>query len=215
MNRYKKMQGMNYTNEISKSLGVISEMLIDRGLDAKNLSRVSEREIQAIVNMRNMFSIAAGNVTIVYDLSPRFKWVDTKKYIESLESDDDVNGRNGSNGNNGSDKSTALFIIVIKELADCKKVVDFDVADFQVFSIKDLQFNRAKHVLVPKHELVKTDEEIASILTNYQLKSITQLPLILKTDPMSKYLNAKSGNVIKVTRISPTCGENVVYRCVA
>lgn len=194
------MQGMNYTNEICKSLGVISEMLTDRGLDAKNLSRVSEREIQAIVNMRNMFSIAAGHVTIVYDLSPRFKWIDTKKYIETIDH---------------GDREPSLFIIVIKELSDCKKVVDFDAADFQVFSIKDLQFNRAHHVLVPKHELVKTDKEITSILTNYQLKSITQLPLILKTDPMSKYLNAKSGNVIKVTRISPTCGENVVYRCVA
>jgi len=190
---------MNYTSDICKSLGVLSEMLKDRGLDATNLDRISEREIQAIINTRNMFSITADQVVIVFDLSPKFKWADTKKYIETINHDRDPN----------------LFIIVIKEASDCKKVSDFDQGDFQVFAIKDLQFNRSKHVLVPKHELVKSEEEISQILINYQLKSITQLPLILKTDPMSKYLNAKPGNVIKVTRISPTCGENVVYRCVA
>jgi DNA-directed RNA polymerase subunit H (RpoH/RPB5) len=80
--------------------------------------------------------------------------------------------------------------------------------------MKELQFNKSTHCLVPKHELITDPDEIGQIIVDYQLRGVTQLPLILKTDPMAKYLYAKPGNVVKVTRVSPTCGTNVVYRAV-
>lgn len=45
----------------------------------------------------------------------------------------------------------------------------------------------------------------------YQIKQKSQLPIILRTDPMAKYLDVKSGDVVKVTRISPSAGETIVY----
>jgi DNA-directed RNA polymerase subunit H len=193
---------MNYSVEISKSLSVISSMLEARGHDASNLNQLSHKEVQAIVSSRNMFSISTANdkILIMFDMSPKFKWADTKKTVESIAF---------------PGKPPELVIFVVKESLDVKKVGELEKMEHQVFGIKELQFNKATHCLVPKHELIVNADEINAILSDYQLRAVTQLPLILKTDPMAKYFNARPGNVMRVTRISPTCGENVIYRCVA
>ena len=199
---------MNYSVEITKSLTVLSKMLTARGADATNLNQLSIKEVQAIVSSRSIFSVGTDNdkILVVFDMSPKFKWAtcqtETIKIINSLAQTIKIE----------------LVIFIVKELttADVKKIAEFDATkDSQVFGIKELQFDKATHYLVPKHELIANPDEIAAILAAYQLRSVTQLPLILKTDPMAKYFYARPGNVIKVTRISPTSGENIVYRCVA
>jgi len=189
---------MNYSHEICKSLTVISQMLGHRGIDANNLNHLSVKEIQAIVDSRSIFSVATDDdkIVIVYDLSQKFKWADTKKHVDSLPLD-----------------KIDLVIFVVKDASDVNKIKELD-APHQIFDMKELQFNKSTHCLVPKHELIKDAVEINKIVSDYQLRGIAQLPLILKTDPMAKYLYAKPGNVVKVTRISPTCGENIVYRAV-
>lgn len=188
---------MNNTSEVIKSTGVLYDMLKDRGIDASILKQFSEDEINKFI-----FTIDIPNETtnekikIVYDMSPKFKWVDTKKLLENED-------------------SYKLIILVIKDKlnnTESKKISDLNV-DYQIFDIKDLQFNISHHTLVPKHELISDEVKIQEILTNYQVKKC-QLPLILKTDPMCKYLNAKVGNLMKITRISPTSCEYIVYRSV-
>jgi DNA-directed RNA polymerase subunit H len=68
------------------------------------------------------------------------------------------------------------------------------------------------HFLVPTHELMN-QEEIENILTKYKIKTY-QLPHIKASDPAAKAINAKLGDVIKITRKSPTAGQAVVYRYV-
>lgn len=195
---------MNHIKEISTSLTIISEMLTDRGKTATNLNRLSVAEVTSIVNSRNMFSVSTAEDTIivVYDMSPKFKWATSKQYIESLIDID-----------SGLPK---LVILVVKEESDIKNIKGGLLADteMQVFYLKELQFNKTTHVLVPKHEIITDAAYIAAILESCSLTKASLLPLILKTDPQVKYLNAHSGDVIKVTRISPTCGENIVYRYV-
>jgi DNA-directed RNA polymerase I, II, and III subunit RPABC1 len=82
-----------------------------------------------------------------------------------------------------------------------------------VFDIKSLQFNISHHELVPKHEVIHDEAEVKDIVAKYSLKSKFQLPIILKTDAMAKYLGLKNGDVVKITRVSPTAGEYIVYRC--
>ena len=195
---------MNYSAEITKSLTVLSKMLTARGADATNLNQLSIKEVQAIVSSRSIFSVGTDNdkILVVFDMSPKFKWAtcqtETIKIINSLAN---------------QTIKIELVIFIVKELttADVKKIAEFDATkDSQVFGIKELQFDKATHYLVPKHELIANPDEIAAILAAYQLRSVTQLPLILKTDPMAKYFYARPGNVSKVTRISPTRGENIV-----
>ncbi|MBS3060567.1 MAG: DNA-directed RNA polymerase subunit H [DPANN group archaeon] len=73
--------------------------------------------------------------------------------------------------------------------------------------------NVLEHELVPKHEiLTKTD---AKKLLESLGSTLEQLPGITENDPTVKGLNAKPGDVLKITRKSPTAGTAIYYRAVA
>lgn len=69
-----------------------------------------------------------------------------------------------------------------------------------------------KHVLVPKH-IKLNQEEINELLQKYNV-SLRQLPKISVKDPMSKLLEAKIGDVIKIIRKSPTAAQSDFFRVV-
>ena len=66
--------------------------------------------------------------------------------------------------------------------------------------------------LVPKHEIL-TKEEEEELLKKYKITK-KQLPRILSTDPAVKAIGAKKGDIIRITRKSPTAGETYYYRVV-
>jgi len=68
-----------------------------------------------------------------------------------------------------------------------------------------------KHELVPKHEIVSEEEKKMLIEKYGPLKNF---PRIYSSDPQVKALNAKPGDVIKITRKSEVAGEVVYYRVV-
>jgi DNA-directed RNA polymerase subunit H (RpoH/RPB5) len=189
--------------EIYQTLQTIREMFVDRGHSPSQYDSVLNKyqitEISAITNAKSIFSIKLPDIktTIIYVLSSKQRINDIKAHIEELDTADDMS-----------------FILVVREKfnnSDQKKLTA--MGDFQVFQLSELQFNISKHDLVPKHELIKDEQDINAIIEAYQLKSRTQLPFILKTDAMARYLNAKPGNIVKITRISPSSGETIVYRC--
>lgn len=73
-------------------------------------------------------------------------------------------------------------------------------------------FNIFKHVLVPKHEILPK-EEAEKIIKKYGGKSHL-FPLISVNDPASITLGAKPGDLIKITRKSPTGKVSIYYRLV-
>ena len=78
---------------------------------------------------------------------------------------------------------------------------------------KQLQFNVTKHILVPNH--IKLDEnEENFIIKKYNLKSKFQLPIILKNDPISRYYNYQSGDIIKIIKEYNETSFTTSYRCV-
>ena len=68
------------------------------------------------------------------------------------------------------------------------------------------------HIYVPKHEIL-SEKEALEVLKKYNAKPY-QLPFILINDPAIKHLNPKPGDIVKITRKSPTAGESVYYRYV-
>lgn len=69
-----------------------------------------------------------------------------------------------------------------------------------------------QHELVPEHELLDEDK-VEQLLENYEI-SKQQLPKIERNDAMAKRLNAEVGDVVKITRDSPTAGTTTYYRLV-
>lgn len=69
-----------------------------------------------------------------------------------------------------------------------------------------------KHFLMPEHVKVN-EKEKKELLEKYNI-SLQNLPKILTTDAALQTMKIKPGDVIKITRISPTAGVSVFYRCV-
>jgi DNA-directed RNA polymerase subunit H len=65
--------------------------------------------------------------------------------------------------------------------------------------------------LIPEHELLSASD-VKKIVKEYSA-ALEKFPKILETDPQVKKLNAKPGNVIKVSRVDPT-GSYTYYRLV-
>ncbi|WP_455364491.1 DNA-directed RNA polymerase subunit H [[Eubacterium] cellulosolvens] len=72
--------------------------------------------------------------------------------------------------------------------------------------------NIFSHQLVPKHEILSA-EDTEVLIKDYHIRPY-QLPFIRAADPAVVSIDGKSGDIIKITRKSPTAGECVVYRYV-
>lgn len=186
--------------EILKCNKTLIEMLYDRKeFDfSEYLSNIDNRVISELIQSKQVFNIDLISnekvFRIVYALQNKFKFSDIKKILE---------------------ENTYFTIVIIKDKTNISNIKNIEDENVQVFQLKELQFNITHHKLVPKHELLSfhNEQEIQNLLQKLMIKSRFQLPLILKTDPVSRYLNAKPGNLIKITRSSPTTAEHVFYRC--
>jgi len=69
-----------------------------------------------------------------------------------------------------------------------------------------------KHSLIPEHAKL-SDKDTAELLKKYSI-TLKELPRILLSDPAIEDLSVKEGDVIKITRKSPTSGESTYYRVV-
>jgi DNA-directed RNA polymerase subunit H (RpoH/RPB5) len=84
-------------------------------------------------------------------------------------------------------------------------------ARLDIFSVQELQYNPARHHLVPRHVRVPKGSE-QDVLRMYRVTNRFQLPLILQGDVMARYLGLQHGDLVRVERPSPTAGKAVVYR---
>jgi DNA-directed RNA polymerase subunit H len=80
------------------------------------------------------------------------------------------------------------------------------------FCIYEIVVNPLEHELVPRHEIVPSDN-IPQLMKQLHINEKTQLPLIrYHTDPICRLIGSVPGDIIKITRPSPSSGEYIVYR---
>jgi DNA-directed RNA polymerase I, II, and III subunit RPABC1 len=189
-------------NEIARSFATIREMIADRGADASSLESTSIESVVELARANRVFRVDAPScgLVVLYDLNPKFKVSDVKRVIEDIT----------------AEAPTSEILLVVREPPAQVKGLD-EVAratpGVDMFLLSRLQYNVSRHTRVPKHEPIRDAAAIEAVLSRYQLKSRWQLPLILSTDPMAKYLALKPGQLARITRFSPSAGSSVVYRC--
>jgi len=84
-----------------------------------------------------------------------------------------------------------------------------------VVGIRRFQFNILKHVQVPKHEIL-TNEEREELFVTLNIKSVSDLPLISRYDPVAVVLCMRPGMVCRIHRKSKTSVVTFYYRaCVS
>jgi len=70
--------------------------------------------------------------------------------------------------------------------------------------------NVLEHVMVPEHHIM-SEEEIKQLFSTYKITT-EQLPKMYHDDPTAKMIRAKSGDIIRIIRISQTAGRAESYR---
>ena len=79
-----------------------------------------------------------------------------------------------------------------------------------VISMKRLQYNILKHVLVPPHSILHADEREA-LLAEYRITP-QQLPEISRFDPVATVLGMRPGDICRIDRKSKTAMHSTYYR---
>lgn len=75
------------------------------------------------------------------------------------------------------------------------------------------EFDVLSHKLVPKHEIL-SEKDAEKVMGKFGITK-DQLPKIMIFDAAVKRINAQVGDIIKITRESPTAGISEYYRIVA
>jgi len=186
----------NMMYELHTSFKTIMEMLTDRGTDVSLLEGTDPDELERKMRGSPIFSVPVNeSMHVIYYMHTKFKINDIRK---SLVDD-------------------KLTIVVFKEKINNlnKRNLREQMPNIEIFNIKELLFNVSHHSYVPKHEIVKDAEEIDGIMNTYNIRHRSMFPVIMRTDPMARYLNLGQGDIVRIRRQSPTAGEAIVYRVCA
>ena len=80
------------------------------------------------------------------------------------------------------------------------------------FYMDSFLMNPLKHYLVPPHEIVPKEQHEALMKSLY-ITQKSQFPFIrYHEDPITRVIGSIPGDILKITRPSPSAGEYIVYR---
>lgn len=192
-----------YLNYVLKSLETIKCMFNYRGLEINHLSKISNTEIETMLNNTTFDIKVNEHYKLLYILSKN-----NLKNFTNYISENFCKNIVIIIDNNMKDKKLLKEISVYNQ----EQEKDENKVSCQIFKLNELQYDIASHILCPKHELLNNQEEIVKIIKELNIESKTKLPRILLSDPMAKYINAKAGNLIKITSNNKSCGEHITYK---
>lgn len=199
-------------NEVERSLCTIREMFEARGWPTDGvLDAGSPAVLEAVASARDDVPVfvldvpARGGTRIVYNLYPKFKVAEVKRAFQ---------------GGGSSAFRHVLFVTREKpsSLAGLDALLSSSSsstsqASHEFFRLVELQVNISKHRLVPKHEPVTDEAEIVKIMAAYRLRSRYHLPIIHSNDAMARFLGLQPGQLVRISRQSPSAGTYVLFRC--
>ena len=149
----------------------ISEMMIDRG--------------HQIIDRRDDYFLVKktddSEIVVFFSFFEKLNTSILKEYIKEIE------------------KNNIIHMIIIykdKVTSSVNKIINniFHL-NIEVFSFSELLFNITKHCLYRPHILLKIAEK-----NKFVKKYSKQIPKILLDDPIVKYFNFKSGDILKIIR---------------
>lgn len=159
-------------------------MITQRGYSKSDLVPSNEHKVNIYFNSDNKQYLMLYKFIIDRFNVDQYKFFTI--YINNIEKELGINIQN----------SIVIYSESVTPMA--KKYVDSYKAnlELELFFINELQYNITKHRLVPTHIRLNAEE---TKLFNQTL-SVSNIPTILTTDPISKFYNYKIGDIIKIIR---------------
>ena len=208
---------MNIINKIYRTKNTLLEMLDLRGFETEKYKNFTVNEIDIMYKSMDKkittesspldFECVKGesNCYIKFILFTKIRVANAKTLVENMI-DEYV-------------KSGDTIIFVVKDKINNIDSYENMLATYleehnimvQIFWIDTLLTNITKHVLVPSMRILN-EEEKTVIFNKANISTYTQLPLILKTDPVAKFYGLIRGDLVEIIRPSPTGGVYKNYR---
>lgn len=117
----------------------------------------------------------------------------------------------------GMNKQDDIIFILMDENIDKlpEAVLNFEKgkSNLTIFHYKSLLVNILNNEFVPEHKRA-TNTEISELMDTYKVRDFKQLPLLLKSDPVAKFLGLKRGEICKIIRPSTNGIRHTVFRYV-
>ena len=207
-------------DKIYKSRKTILDILDSRGYNSTPYRKFSPAEIERMISKPNSLMMdlnlrdatAEGkSVRVIYFLE-RLKQRVPKTIAKLLGEDENLTI---------DPETTEVIVLTNDEIGDVfnneaikaynkhYNDVSLKISFFEILHLSAL--NPLQHVRVPKHDLVAKEDHDALLASLYTAKS--NLPIIrFHEDPIARCMGLVPGDIVKITRPSPTAGEYILYR---
>ena len=203
-------------DNIYRSRMNLLDILEERGYNVTKYRKFSPVEATAaITSLPSLsFKVMKEDETKVCDV--RYANITRQKLDKFFDDIEDENSEN-----------TEVVVMMIVPIADAhhmsalkqyikpKESGDKRKLRVSFFSVDMMVVNPMKHVLVPKHEIV-SEEKHQELMESMYITSKSKFPEIkFHIDPIARCIGAVPGDIVKITRPSPSCGESIIYRVCA
>jgi DNA-directed RNA polymerase subunit H (RpoH/RPB5) len=198
--------------EVDIIINNLKEMLLARG---DNIDEFEEHEVDIdrdeFYNDKNVIELHTSNTTIIFALTKKLR----RSILEELRDSSEDMMKFVEKYNN---KLNIILVFsndtnstpIVQQLNKYDKILQKQGGTLQCFHVKNLLFNPTKHSLVPKHTKL-TANELLEVMDKYIIKK-TQMPYILHTDVIAKWLGLKHGDIVKIERFNENSGISYYYR---
>ncbi len=181
---------------VARAISVVREMLLDRGDGLGELETIGDDDVRALVAAHDFFHVAAADLDVVV-VTRKLKTQEIQRAAATLDE---------------ARRDRAIIVTTERPGIIHRTAVETHFGPrAEMFSLADLQFNVTRHERVPKHERL-SDADVKALLATYMLPDKRALPSILSSDAVAKYLGLRPGDVVKVTRPSPSAGWSAFFR---
>jgi DNA-directed RNA polymerase subunit H (RpoH/RPB5) len=200
-------------SDIYKSRKIVLELMDNQGYDTNGYSKFSMSEVNSMKqnNQLDMLLETKSDASerkkiyISFYLAKTIRPSNLNEIIEDLFVLSET-----------LKKSDTLYIIIKDDtnetlINELKHIWEKDGIFIIIESIKRLQFNILKHVLVPTHKIMNKDQ-IKEVMVRYNIADLNLLPDISRFDPVSRAIGLRPGDVCHIIRPSKTSIETNYYR---
>ena len=203
-------------SKIYKSRNILLEILKDRGYSVDDYTDFSVTEVQAMYNNKELDMLLEHSTQknsndenkklyVKYHLTTRLGSSHIYDYVDDLFDIEEVLTSEDDLIIISKDKTNQTIRDLVEQLfIKDKKFVN-------IYNFHDYLFNVLDHEMQPTFRILSKDEK-QEIMKRYNIVKDKEFPDISRFDPVSQAIGVRPGQLIEITRSSPTAVKSLYYR---
>lgn len=199
-------------SKLYKSRTILLKIFKDsRGYNTNDYEGFSVNELQAMYKNKQMDMLLTNPKTnkklfVKYHLDAKIKSGAVYDYIDDLFDIEEI-----------LTSEDELIIVTKDKVNDSMRTLSNhiylnDNKFITIFNLNDYLFNILKTDLVPPHRVISSTEKNDLIKKYYVTDPKKQFPEISRFDPVAQAIGARPGDLVEITRSSPTAVTTLYYR---